>query len=149
MNQRDSETTNTADREIVNMRIFYAPRELVWKAWTDPKHVAEWWGPNGFTTTIHEMDVRPGGVWRFTMHGPDGVDYKNKIVFIEIAKPARIVYDHVSGPKFQVTATFDENMARPGLHFACSSSLPLPMRQFGRTHPRPTNRTSTACRRNS
>lgn len=81
------------------------------------KHVAEWWGPNGFTTTIHEMDVRPGGVWRFTMHGPDGVDYKNKIVFIEIAKPARIVYDHVSGPKFQVTATFDEQDGKTRITF--------------------------------
>jgi len=66
MNQGDSGTANTADREIANTRIFDAPRELIWKAWTDPKHVAEWWGPNGFTNTIHEMDVRPGGVWRFT-----------------------------------------------------------------------------------
>jgi len=76
--------------------------------WTDPKHVALWWGPNGFTNTIYEMDVRPGGVWRFVMHGPDGVDYQNKIVYDEIVKPERIVYSHVSGPQFQVTATFTE-----------------------------------------
>ena len=81
--------TNTADREIVSARVFDAPRELVWKAWVDPKHVAQWWGPKGFTNTIHEMDVRPGGVWRFAMHGPDGTDYKNEIVFIEVVRPER------------------------------------------------------------
>ena|SRR6266545_342608 len=117
MDQRDSDATNTADREIVNARVFDVPRELVWKAWTNPKHVAEWWGPNGFTNTIHEMDVRPGGVWRFTMHGPDGTDYKNKIIFSEIVKPALIVHDHVSGPKFQVTATFDEQDSKTRVTF--------------------------------
>jgi uncharacterized protein YndB with AHSA1/START domain len=97
-----------SDREIITTRIFDAPRELVFAAWTDPKHVAEWWGPQGFTNTIYEMDVRPGGVWRFVMHGPDGVDYQNEIVFVEIVKPQRLVYDHVSGPKFHMTVTFDE-----------------------------------------
>ena len=74
----------------------------------DPKHIAHWWGPNGSTNTIHEMDVRPGGVWRFVMHGPDGRDYQNKIVLVEIVKPERLVYDHVSGPKFHVRVTFAE-----------------------------------------
>jgi uncharacterized protein YndB with AHSA1/START domain len=82
------------DREIVISRVFDAPRELVWKAWTDSAQVAQWWGPNGFSTTIHEMDVRPGGVWRFVMHGPDGVDYKNRIVFREVVPPNRLVYTH-------------------------------------------------------
>ncbi|MFI5381028.1 MAG: SRPBCC domain-containing protein [Tepidisphaerales bacterium] len=102
------DATNAADREIVTTRIYDAPRELVFDAWTDPKHVAHWWGPNGFTNTIHEMDVRPGGVWRFIMHGPDGVDYQNKIVYLEIVKPELLVYDHVSGPRFQATVTFEE-----------------------------------------
>ena len=83
---------NESEREIVITRVFDAPRELVWKAWTDPKHVSKWWGPRGFTTTIHEMDVRPGGVWRQTMHGPDSTDYPNKSVFLEIVKHERIVY---------------------------------------------------------
>jgi uncharacterized protein YndB with AHSA1/START domain len=100
--------TNMADREIVTTRVVDAPRERVFEAWIDPKQVAQWWGPNGFTNTIHEMDVRPGGVWRFVMHGPDGIDYKNKIVFDEMVKPERLVYSHVSGPMFHVTATFDE-----------------------------------------
>ena len=100
-----------ADREIVITRVFEAPRELVFEAWTNPKHVAQWWGPNGFSTAIHEMDVRPGGVWRLTIRGPDGRDYHNRIVFIEVAKPGRLVYKHEpekeSEPvSFQTTVTF-------------------------------------------
>jgi uncharacterized protein YndB with AHSA1/START domain len=102
-----------ADREIVISRLLNAPREVVWDAWTDPKQVVEWWGPRGFTTTIHEMDVRPGGVWRHTMHGPDGTDYPNKSVFIEVVKPERIVFSHGGGKKgsrgvsFEATWTFE------------------------------------------
>ncbi len=106
-------TEEAADWEIVITRVFDAPREFVFKAWTDPKDVPQWWGPKGFTTTIHEMDVRPGGVWRFIMHGPDGTDYDNKIVFIEIVKPKRLVYPHGSDKEdepgqFRVTVTFAE-----------------------------------------
>jgi len=103
-----SSATRTTDREILLTRVFDAPRELVFNAWIDPIHIAQWFGPTGFTTTIHEMDVRPGGVWRFIMHGPDGVDYPNKIVYVEIVKPERLSYLHESGPKFHATATFDE-----------------------------------------
>lgn len=101
---------NTADREIATERLLDAPRELVWKAWTDPKHVAQWWGPNGFTNTIHEMDVRPGGVWRFIMHGPDGTDWPNIVTFIEVDRPSRLVYwhgDDKDTEQFHVTATFE------------------------------------------
>jgi len=104
---------NTADREIVTTRVFDAPRELVWEAWTNPKHVANWWGPRGFTTTIEQMDVRPGGVWKHTMHGPDGTDYPNKSIFKEVVKPERIVYSHAGGKKggtgvsFEMTWTFE------------------------------------------
>lgn len=84
----------TADREIVITRLIDAPRELVFDAWTDPQHIGEWFGPDGFTITTHEMDVRPGGVWRFVMHGPDGVDYPNRIAYTEIARPELIAYDH-------------------------------------------------------
>jgi len=79
--------------------------------WTEPKHLEQWWGPKGFTTTVHEMDVRPGGVWRLTMRGPDGVDYKNRIVYVDVAKPERLVYKHEpekgSEPvSFETTVTF-------------------------------------------
>lgn len=100
--------TPTAEREIIATRVFEAPRELVFSMWTDPKHIAKWWGPNGFTNTIDEMDVRPGGVWRFVMHGPDGRDYKNKIVYTEVVRPERLVYEHESAPPFHVTVTFRE-----------------------------------------
>lgn len=107
-----SADSSTAEREIVATRVFDAPRELVFKLWTDREHVAKWWGPKGFTNTIHEMDVRPGGIWKFVMHGPDGVDYQNEIVFDEIVDPERIVYTHVSGPQFQTTVTFVEQGAK-------------------------------------
>ena len=100
-----------SDREIVITRVFDAPRDLVFQVWTDPQHMGSWWGPRGFTTTTHEIDVRPGGVWRFIMHGPNGVDYPNKIAYLEIAKPERLVYDHGDEGQpgyFRVTVTFAE-----------------------------------------
>jgi uncharacterized protein YndB with AHSA1/START domain len=87
-------STNTADREVVATRILKAPREVVFEVWTNPAHVVHWWGPTGFTNTIHEMRVEPGGVWRFIMHGPDGTDYPNKIVFKEVVKPSLLRFDH-------------------------------------------------------
>lgn len=93
--------------DIVNTRIFTAPRELLWRAWTEPEHLAQWWGPNGFRNTFREFDLREGGHWRFTMHGPDGTDYENEIVFREIVRPERLVLDHVEPVhRFIVTATF-------------------------------------------
>ena len=96
------------EREIMGARVFDAPRDLVWTMWTDPKHIAQWWGPRGFRNTIHEMDVRPGGHWRFIMHGPDGQDYQNHNVYVEVVRPERIVFDHVTGPLFRATATFED-----------------------------------------
>src|SRR5262245_6357165 len=82
------------DREISIERVFDAPRDLVFDVWTDPKHVGQWWGPKGFATTTFSMDVKPGGVWRFVMHGPDGRDYENKVTYIKVERPARLVYKH-------------------------------------------------------
>jgi uncharacterized protein YndB with AHSA1/START domain len=82
------------DREIFLSREFNAPRELVWEAMTNPKHVAKWWGPRGFSTTIETMDFRVGGEWKLTMHGPDGTNYPNEKVFTEIVKPEKIVFSH-------------------------------------------------------
>ena len=83
-----------ADNEIVTTRLLNAPRELVFRAFTDPTQVGLWWGPAGFTITTHEMRVAPGGRWRFMMHGPDGVDYPNRIDYREVVEPERLVYDH-------------------------------------------------------
>jgi uncharacterized protein YndB with AHSA1/START domain len=112
-NARAATTEHLADREIVITRVFDAPRELLWNAWTDPKQVVRWWGPRGFTTTIHEMDVRPGGRWVQTMHGPDGTDYPGESVFLEVVEPERIVYTILGGKKdepahqFEATWTFE------------------------------------------
>ncbi len=102
-----------ADREIVLSREYDAPRELVWRAYTEPAHVASWWGPNGFTNTVHEMEVRVGGRWRFIMHGPDGTDYPNRIVYQEVVRPERLVFLHGEDVDddpgaFHVTVTFDD-----------------------------------------
>jgi uncharacterized protein YndB with AHSA1/START domain len=89
--------TTAADRQITIKRLIDAPRELVFDAWTDPNHIGEWFGPEGFTTTIHEMEVRPGGVWLFIMHGPDGVDYNNRVTYREVIRPERLAYSQDSG----------------------------------------------------
>lgn len=101
---------STSDRELVIERVFDAPRELVWKAWTEPAHVDKWWGPNGFRNETFSMDFRVGGVWRYVMHGPDGKDWPNWIRYEEISKPERLVYSHgeegSDEPWFRVTVTF-------------------------------------------
>lgn len=107
------QTSAIADRELVATRLFRAPRDLVFKVWTDPAHLAQWWGPRGFTTTTHAMQATAGGVWRFCMHGPDGTDYENQITYLEVVAPERIVYKHGGGSdtepvNFQVTVTFEE-----------------------------------------
>jgi len=104
---------DTSDRELKITRVFNAPRKLVWKAWTEPEHIAQWWGPTGFTNTIHKMEVKVGGTWDFIMHGPDGVDYHNKVVFTEIIKPELLKYYHGSDDPndpicFKVTVNFIE-----------------------------------------
>jgi len=86
----------------------------VFKVFTEQEHVAKWWGPTGFSVTIHEMDVRPGGAWRFMMHGPDGVDYPNNYVYEEVTAPARLTYKTVD-PPFRATVTFDEFMGMTAL----------------------------------
>jgi uncharacterized protein YndB with AHSA1/START domain len=86
--------SSTADRELVITRLIKAPRTKVFDAWTDPVHVGLWWGPTGFTTTTFEHELKVGGRWRFMMHGPDGTDYSNRIVYTEIVRPERLAYDH-------------------------------------------------------
>lgn len=107
----DTENANdTANREMVIERIFDAPCELVWEAWTNPEHVAKWWGPDGFTTTIKKMDFRVGGVWKLVMHGPDGKEYPNSSIFREIVEHERIVFSHggssEEGPSAHFLATW-------------------------------------------
>jgi len=100
--------SNTSDREIRISRLLDAPVELVWEVWTNPEHIKNWWGPNGFTNTITKMDLKPGGEWNLVMHGPDGTDFKNKSVFKEIVALEKIVFEHI-GPNFLATIEFKGN----------------------------------------
>jgi uncharacterized protein YndB with AHSA1/START domain len=97
---------STADRELRLTKLLSAPVELVWEVWTDPEHIKNWWGPDGFTNSISKMDFRVDGEWDLTMHGPDGTDYRNKNIFREIIKYKKIVYEHATGPKFVATIDF-------------------------------------------
>jgi len=98
---------------IAGTRMLDGPRELVWTVWTDPKHLAQWWGPDGFRTTTRAYECKPGGVWRFVMHGPDGRDYENRITFEVVEPPKRLVYRHggeddVEPVQFRTTVTFED-----------------------------------------
>ena len=84
----------TADREIVISRVISAPRELVFEAFTEVRHLSQWWGPEGFTTTTRAFEFRVGGEWAFVMHGPDGTDYQEWISWTEITPPERIALVH-------------------------------------------------------
>src|SRR6266852_1741728 len=84
----------TADREIVISRVISAPRELVFEAFTEVRHLSRWWGPEGFTTTTRSFEFRAGGAWAFVMHGPDGTDYQEWITWTEIVPPERIALVH-------------------------------------------------------
>ena len=96
------------DCDIVTSRVVSAPIEVVFRAWTEPRHLERWWGPAGFTNSFKEFDLRPGGKWSFIMHGPDKGNYANECVFIKIEKPVLIAWYRLSKPIFQVVASFEE-----------------------------------------
>lgn len=102
--------------EIQITRVYDAPVKLVWEAWTDLKHVEKWWGPRGFTLTTKSKDLRPGGKWIYTMHGPDGTDYPNIATYHEVVKYEKLVYDHGGNEErdklFSVTVTFKEEKGK-------------------------------------
>lgn len=107
------ETTWELDREIVLCRVFDAPRERVFRAWTDKDRIGRWFGPKGYTCEVRERNVAVGGMWRFDLIAPDGKRWDNRIVFLEITPPTRLVFDHGADKdddpgRFRVTVTFDE-----------------------------------------
>lgn len=91
------------DQALELTRILNAPVELVWEAITDPDHISKWWGPDGFTITIGKMEVRPGGEWNLIMHGPDGTDYENRIIYKEVVKHKRLVLEYQTSPRHVTT----------------------------------------------
>ncbi len=98
---------NKDSKSLLVSRLLNAPVELVWEVWTNPEHLKHWWGPTGFTNTIHQMNVVERGVWELIMHGPDGTDYRNESVFTKIIPLKKIVYEHTTAPKFVATITFE------------------------------------------
>jgi len=111
-----------SDRQLTVARVIDAPRALVFKAWTDPDQVARWWGPKGFVTVSHDMDIRPGGTYRVTMRSPQGTDHRKRGVYREIVEPERIVFtfaweeaDGTLGHETLVTVTFEALGARTRL----------------------------------
>ncbi len=100
--------TTTPESEIVSTRIFNVDRELLFRAWSDPNHLKNWWGPNGFTNTFNLFEFCEGGKWSFIMHGPDKGNYANECEFIKIEIPSLIAWKRFSKPLFQVVAIFEE-----------------------------------------
>lgn len=118
-------TPNNEQREFVMDRVFDAPRELVFQVWSDPKHLAHWWGPKGWTLPVCTVDFRPGGIWHYCMKGPEGEEAWGKATYQEIVPPARIVYldafadaegNVIAGaPTMVITVTFTEEQGKTRL----------------------------------
>lgn len=112
-----AEWNSVPQRELVGSRVINAPISLVWQAWTDPKHLANWWGPNGFSNTIYDFELRESGPWHLVMHGPDGMNYDNLLHYEEIIHHRKIVLDHASAPHFKAIVTFTEHGQRTEVKF--------------------------------
>ena len=98
--------TSGPDCELVHSRVVNASRQHVFRVFREPQHLAQWWGPNGFRSTIHQFEFREGGRWQLTLHGPDGTDYRNQYVVVEIVEPERIVISHPDpAHEFQLIVT--------------------------------------------
>lgn len=108
---------STFDRELATSRHIRAARASVWTALTDPRLLARWWGPDGFTNTFATCDLRPGGEWRHTMHGPDGTSYPNHCRFAEVQKPERWVVEHLSPPLFRLELVLSERDGGTEVHW--------------------------------
>lgn len=103
------EPLNTTYREVRTTRIITALHERVFAAWTDPVLLAQWWGPHGFTNTFHRFDLKPEGLWEFTMHGPNDLHFNNTCVFKRIEPPGYLEFDHLKEMHFyKAMVTFTE-----------------------------------------
>ena len=111
-----TETNNSTDRELNFSQILNAPIQLVWEVWTNPVHIKEWYGPEGFTTAIHQMQVKEGAEWLLTLHGPDGTDYPNRSIFTEVVQEKRIQYRHYE-PNFTNTIDCEQQGDKTLMHW--------------------------------
>ena len=117
MSEKKESNNDYTGRQIAITRLLNAPLDLVWQVWTKPEHIANWWGPTGFTNTISKMEVKPGGAWEHILHGPDGTDHINKVRFIEVVKHERLVFEHLSKPWHLTTVTFTAEGNKTRLHW--------------------------------
>ncbi|PIQ49123.1 MAG: polyketide cyclase [Cytophagales bacterium CG12_big_fil_rev_8_21_14_0_65_40_12] len=92
-------------RSLKITRVFDAQIGILWKVLTTPEYIKDWWGPDGFTNSIHRMEVVEGGIWEFTMHSPDGTDFENKFTYSEIKPLSKLMLDHLNEPKFTIIIT--------------------------------------------
>lgn len=125
--------------EFTARRVYDAPVERVWAAWTEPEAISAWWGPYGFTTTTHAMEMKPGGVWRFTMHGPDGTDYKNKVEYKIVEKHKRLAYKHADDGEvepvcFEADIAFEPEGDQTRMHFHMVFPTPEDLRRVVREY---------------
>lgn len=121
--------TSASQSNVISItRLYDAPLAAVWEAWAISEEVAQWWGPRGFTLTTHSRDLRTGGHWHYTMHGPDGTDYENTTQYLEVVPMQRMVYDHGGHhdrpPLFRVTALFTEHDGRTQLDMSMAFATP-------------------------
>jgi uncharacterized protein YndB with AHSA1/START domain len=121
-------TARPGSNEIRLTRVYDAPARAVWDAWTDPEQVGKWWGPRGFTLTTHSKDLRAGGIWRYTMHGPDGTDWPNVTTYHMVELHRKLVYDHgatdATPPLFRVTVTFAEANGKTTMDLTMALATP-------------------------
>lgn len=110
--------------EFVHSRLIDAPRERLFRAFAQPAHLAKWWGPDGFSSTFETFDLRVGGQWRFVMHGPDGTNYPNEMVFRELVVPERVVLEHLGAVHhFFLTITLTEQAGKTLCRLAQAHAL--------------------------
>ena len=116
----------SSDHELQNSRVIDYPRDLVWRAYEEPEHLTNWFGPKGFSSTFQEFNFRTGGDWKFIFHGPDGKNYDNHNVFAEIKKPERVVFDHLSKPHiFRAEMMFEAMVSKTKLTFHMIHEKPI------------------------
>ncbi len=105
------------DRELTTSRLIPAPRARVWAAMSDPRALAKWWGPDGFTSTVQLCELRPGGAWKLIMHAPNGASYPNENRFVELVPPERWVIEHASAPRYRLEVTLTERGGETEVHW--------------------------------
>ena len=139
-------TDDASDRRFVHSRLIDATPEQVFSAFSQPERLARWWGPDGFSSTFEAFDLRPGGSWRFVMHGPDGTNYPNVNVFKTVEPPNRVEVEHISeNHHFVLSITFAGHGSQTLVRWRKRSIRWSTSNSSLRGSSQPTSRTLIAC----